>query len=31
MSGDEHEELYWDVQRLWELAKGLPVQEEPRE
>lgn len=26
MSGNEHKELYWHVERLWELSKGLPVE-----
>ena len=31
MSGNEHEDLFWNVERLWELAKELPVQKVPIE
>ena len=31
MSGNEHEELYWHVERLWELSKELPVEHIPVE
>ena len=29
MWGDENEKLFWNVERLWELAKTLPVRQVP--